>query len=103
MATFFAGMMLIRALTVEPMYLLKPVALILQLAKSKFLARTPRDVDEAFEPGPMDYGKFVPQALLIISITLTYATSNPIVMLPCAMTYFGMSYLLWKYQLLYVQ
>ena len=102
MAVFFAQLLLMRALTVDPLYLLKPPKLILQILKSKFLARTPREVDEAYAPGPMDYGKFVPQVLLSYIIALTYAPTNPVVMLPCAMIYFAMAYIIWKYQVMYV-
>ena len=94
--------MLLRAMVVEPLYLVRPAKLAIQMLRSHFLARTPRQIDEAYQAGDMDYGKFMPMAAVFFIITTVYCTTNPIVLVPCALLYFGTSFLLWKYQLLCV-
>ena len=57
--------------------------------------------DGAFADLPLDYGWVYPNLLFVMIITATYSCIAPCLM-PISVVYYGFTYLMYKYQLLYV-
>ncbi|KAG0287538.1 hypothetical protein BGZ96_008546 [Linnemannia gamsii] len=99
-STFFLSFILISLIKI-PMMLLQIGPLIMHRV-SKFLASTPRKVYMAERTmGFVDWGTTIPVHTIAFSIGLIYSTIQPLI-LPFMVIYFGLFYLAFRYQFLYV-
>ncbi|KAG0064239.1 hypothetical protein BGZ89_009257 [Linnemannia elongata] len=99
-STFFVSFILLSLIQI-PMLLLQIGPLIMYWL-SKFLATTPRKVYAAERTmGFVDWGTTIPVHTIAFSIGLIYSTIQPII-LPFIVIYFGLFYLAFRYQFLYV-
>ncbi|KAF8937291.1 hypothetical protein BGZ47_009105 [Haplosporangium gracile] len=99
-STFFLSFILL-SLTKIPMMLLQIGPLIMYWV-SKFLAKTPRKVYAAERTmGSVDWGTTIPVHTIAFAIGLIYSTIQPII-LPFMVIYFGLYYLAFRHQFLYV-
>ena len=89
------------ALSDLPSVVLRLVPLIVAHIKLKYLAKSAYERKAAWAPGDFDYVSGVPQQLLVVLLGLVYATVAPII-LPFVVLYFGLSFVVYRYQLLYV-
>eukprot|EP00123_Amoebidium_parasiticum_P000769 comp11670_c0_seq1/m.6194 comp11670_c0_seq1/g.6194 ORF comp11670_c0_seq1/g.6194 comp11670_c0_seq1/m.6194 type:complete len:776 (-) comp11670_c0_seq1:261-2588(-) len=99
-STFFINYVMLLS-TGFSMGLLRIGPLIVSWIKLKFLAKTPKEITEAWAPGPTSYGTLYPELLLVFCIGLTYSTIAPFA-LPFCILYSGFGYLAYKYQVMYV-
>jgi len=102
---FFASLLLVKTLVSVPMEMLRIWPLI-QVYSVKYFRNkkkmTRRELrDGAFADLPLDYGWIYPNLLFVMMITATYSCISPFI-LPISMAYFGLVYLMYRYQLLYV-
>ncbi|KAF7724943.1 hypothetical protein EC973_000524 [Apophysomyces ossiformis] len=67
----------------------------------RLFCRTPRDYAENQSPSAFNYGMQFPQLLIVFVIVFEYSTISPII-LPFGTLYFCITYVVYKYQLLYV-
>eukprot|EP00656_Telonema_subtile_P055220 TRINITY_DN8486_c0_g1_i13.p1 TRINITY_DN8486_c0_g1~~TRINITY_DN8486_c0_g1_i13.p1 ORF type:complete len:170 (-),score=30.09 TRINITY_DN8486_c0_g1_i13:715-1224(-) len=74
-------------------------ALVIGSLKRRFLAKTDTQIAEAMALPPFDLATEAPLCLVIFCITFTYATISPII-LPFALAYFALGYVVIKQQLL---
>jgi hypothetical protein len=100
-ALFFAQFIALRALGEAPSELARIGPLVVGWLKLRYLALTEHERLEAVEPGSPDFASLYPTQMLIFTIFLCYACIQPIVA-PFALLYFGLSFLVWKHQLLMV-
>ncbi|KAK0717908.1 hypothetical protein B0T26DRAFT_741067 [Lasiosphaeria miniovina] len=76
-------------------------ALLYSFFMRKFSSPTPRELIELTAPPPFDYASYYNYFLFYATVTLCYASIQPLV-LPAAALYFGIDVALKKYLLLYV-
>eukprot|EP00051_Salpingoeca_urceolata_P024318 m.425744 g.425744 ORF g.425744 m.425744 type:complete len:717 (+) comp20220_c0_seq3:144-2294(+) len=98
---FFTTYVMILALSQFPMALLRVGPLIVSWIKLKWLAKTRREQEAAWYPGPYDVGRYLPVQLLVALLALVYASSAPII-LPFAILFFGFGYIVSRYLVYYV-
>ncbi|KZT54255.1 DUF221-domain-containing protein [Calocera cornea HHB12733] len=98
---FFLSYVILQGLGVMPLQLLNLGVLIPQLVFRAFISRTPRDYAELNAPPMINYGAVYPQAILIFIITLIYSVYQPMILI-FGSIYFGISYVVYKYKLLFV-
>jgi calcium permeable stress-gated cation channel len=106
MYLFFFSRYFCYFLTCEPNVLRLPIQLlqigpvIVQLFRRWFLCKTPRDYAEILAPTMYNYGWGYPMPVFIFIIVLIYSTMSPLILV-FGTIYFGLAYLVLKYQLLY--
>ncbi|KAI8097594.1 uncharacterized protein BX664DRAFT_293215 [Halteromyces radiatus] len=98
---FFINYTILQGLLLMPLNLLQPGSLIVSGFFIYFYAKTPRQHAYARSPGSFNYGAGYPSPLLIFIIVLEYSTISPIILVFGAL-YFGITYIVYKYQFLYV-
>jgi len=102
---YFAGFMTLNAFMMIPLELLETWPLIYFSLVVYFTDKkkaTRRELrTKAFSDFPMLYGWVYPMQLLSFMIMTTYSCISPFLM-PFCSVYFGLSYLMYKYQLLFV-
>ncbi|CAJ0626983.1 5568_t:CDS:10 [Entrophospora sp. SA101] len=67
------------------------------LLTSRFVSTTPRILQRVTHPHSFQFYYYYPNHILILVITITYSTINPLV-LPFSVLYFGIALLVFKYQ-----
>lgn len=84
-----------------PIELLRPIPVIYYFSL-RWFTKTPRDFAELSESASiLNYGFLYPMHVLIFIIVLCYSIISPLVLLP-GFVYFGVAWLVYKNQLLYV-
>ncbi|EIW76004.1 DUF221-domain-containing protein [Coniophora puteana RWD-64-598 SS2] len=97
---FFLSYVILQGLGIMPLKLLNLGIIVPRIFQTVF-TRTPRDYAELNAPPTINYGVVYPQAILIFVITILYSVVQPLIVIFGAI-YFGMAYLVFKYQLLFV-
>eukprot|EP00656_Telonema_subtile_P055234 TRINITY_DN8486_c0_g3_i8.p1 TRINITY_DN8486_c0_g3~~TRINITY_DN8486_c0_g3_i8.p1 ORF type:complete len:650 (+),score=132.86 TRINITY_DN8486_c0_g3_i8:125-2074(+) len=97
--TFFTVFIMSAAFVGLPLRLSLLPALVIGSLKRRFLAKTDTQIAEAMALPPFDLATEAPLCLVIFCITFTYATISPII-LPFALAYFALGYVVIKQQLL---
>ncbi|OCF40913.1 membrane protein [Kwoniella heveanensis CBS 569] len=98
---FMVSYVMLQALGLMPLQLLNMGPLLTLGSARAFFTKTPRDFAEANAPPMLNYGWVYPQALLVFTITLVFSVMSPLILFFGA-TYFGVSYLVYKYKLLFI-
>ncbi|WVQ97942.1 hypothetical protein IAU59_005061 [Kwoniella sp. CBS 9459] len=98
---FMVSYVMLQAIGLMPLQLLNMGPLLTLGSARAFSTKTPRDFAEANAPPMLNYGWVYPQALLVFTITLVYSVMSPLILFFGA-TYFGVSYLVYKYKLLFI-
>ncbi|KAF9427414.1 hypothetical protein BGZ94_004956 [Podila epigama] len=99
-APFFVNYIILKGIGLMPVQLLQIGEVIVQTAKG-FLSKTPRDYAESRAPPDLKYGVVYSNSTLTFVIVLIYSCIQPLILV-FGVIYFGMSILVYKYQLLYV-
>ncbi|KAJ7653289.1 hypothetical protein DFH06DRAFT_530882 [Mycena polygramma] len=97
---FFLSYVILQALGIVPLQLLNLGVTIPRFFRL-FVTRTPRDFAELNAPPMINYGIVYPQAILMFVITMLYSVTQPLILIFGAI-YFGNSYIVYKYKLLFV-
>ncbi|KAI8062111.1 hypothetical protein BC940DRAFT_370479 [Gongronella butleri] len=100
-APFFVNYTIMQALLLKPLQLLLIGDVIVRSFWIYVLAKTPREISAARAPNSFNYGAGYPAPLLIFVIVLEYSTISPIILV-AGLVYFCITYLVCKYQFLYV-
>lgn len=100
-STFYISYILLRSLTLFPMQLSRIVPLCYLSIYKYFYTNTPRSRYELTRPPQIQYGVEYADHLLIFLIGIIYACVSPII-LPFSALFFGLGYIVVKYQLIYV-
>jgi len=98
---YFVSYVMLQAFGIVPLQLLNLGVIIPRLFYRMFITRSPRDFAELNAPPMINYGAVYPQCILIFIITLLYGVIQPLVLI-FGTIYFGMSYMVYKYKLLFV-
>jgi hypothetical protein len=99
-AIFFMTFLLLSALLTRPLSILRIVPLVLFWVKSK-LAGTERAKARLWQDQKASYGARVADDTIAILMGLSFSVMCPIIA-PTALIFFLVSFLVWKYQLVYV-
>ncbi|KAF9580661.1 hypothetical protein BGW38_002601 [Lunasporangiospora selenospora] len=99
-APFFVNYTILKGIGLMPLQLLEIGDVLVQGLKG-FLSKTPRDYAEARAPPELKYGVVYSNTTLMFVIILIYSCIKPLILV-FGVIYFGMAYLVYKYQLLYV-
>ncbi|KAF8218298.1 hypothetical protein K438DRAFT_1796640 [Mycena galopus ATCC 62051] len=97
---FFLSYAILQAFGIVPLQLLNLGVTIPRFFRL-FVTRTPRDFAELNAPPMINYGIVYPQAILMFVITMLYSVTQPLILIFGAI-YFGNSYVVYKYKLLFV-
>ncbi|KAJ6551627.1 hypothetical protein B0H19DRAFT_1158348 [Mycena capillaripes] len=97
---FFLSYVILQAFGIVPLQLLNLGVTIPRFFRL-FVTRTPRDFAELNAPPMINYGIVYPQAILMFVITMLYSVTQPLILIFGAI-YFGNSYVVYKYKLLFV-
>ncbi|KAL2607537.1 hypothetical protein R1flu_026110 [Riccia fluitans] len=100
-ATYFITFVALKFFVGYGLELSRLVPLIIFHLKKKFLCKTEKEVENTWAPGSFGYLPSIPNDLLIITITLAYAVIAPLI-LPFALAYFGVGWLVQRNQALKV-
>jgi hypothetical protein len=104
-STYFASLLIIRTCTAVPIEMLRLIPLLDILGVSFCYDKrkcTRRELRTgAFADPPMLYGWIYPNIIMVLMILFTYSCIAPFIA-PLAAAYFGLVYIMYKYQLLYV-
>ncbi|ORX53130.1 DUF221-domain-containing protein [Hesseltinella vesiculosa] len=98
---FFVNYTIIHGFLMLPFQLLLTGPVILQLFHRIFTCKTPRDYAEVLAPRMYNYGWGYPMPVFLFVVLLVYSTVSPLILV-FGTIYFSLSYLVVKYQLLYV-
>jgi hypothetical protein len=98
---FFINYVMLLSLSGHTKDLWNPGFLIVSHLKKKFLAKSPREVRDAENPGGFNYPQYYVNHLLVFTILLTYSTLAPFIMI-FGLIYFCLAFLSNKYNLMYV-
>ncbi|GAA99842.1 uncharacterized protein L969DRAFT_91783 [Mixia osmundae IAM 14324] len=98
---FFISYVMLQGLAIMPLQLVQLSTVVPRWFCRIFLTRTPRDHAELNAPPILNLGQVYPQAILIFIICLNYSIIAPLVLL-FGTCYFGMAYLVYKYNFLFV-
>ncbi|XP_046854085.1 CSC1-like protein ERD4 isoform X2 [Xenia sp. Carnegie-2017] len=101
MALFFTNFAMLQALMGHALRLLRIAPLIIVSIKTKWLAKTPRELKNVWAPPSPNYGVMYPNDLYIFIIGVAYCIQAPYV-IPFVMLYFGFGYLVHFYSFVYV-
>ncbi|KAG0233519.1 hypothetical protein BGX31_004812 [Mortierella sp. GBA43] len=99
-APFFVNYTILRGIGMLPLQLLQIGTVFVHIFQN-IISRSPRDYAEARSPPEMSYGVVYANATLLFVIILIYSCIRPGILI-FGVIYFAMSYLVYKYQLLYV-
>jgi hypothetical protein len=100
-ADFYISFIVLQGVGLMPFRLLEPGG-IAQYVWGRATARTPRDFAEMRSPPLFSYGYYLPTAILIFILCLVYSIlQKGVLVLLAGLVYFSLSYLTYKYQLLY--
>lgn len=99
-AIFFMSFVQLQALVVQPIGLLRIVPLLLFLVLTR-LSGTERAKQRLWRDQQMTYGTLIPGDSIAMLLGLVFCVVCPIIT-PIALLYFAITYLIWKYQMLYV-
>lgn len=99
-AVFFTNYVLLQGLSLFPLELLRVGPLILSFWKPG-RAKTQRELMEGLDPSDARYYILYPKQLVVFVICLTYSTISPLI-LPIAVVYYSLAYLVYRHQILYV-
>ncbi|KAJ6460924.1 hypothetical protein C8R45DRAFT_1220848 [Mycena sanguinolenta] len=97
---FFLSYVILQAFGIVPLQLLNLGVTIPRFFRL-LVTRTPRDFAELNAPPMINYGIVYPQAILMFVITMLYSVTQPLILIFGAI-YFGNSYVVYKYKLLFV-
>ncbi|KZV93163.1 DUF221-domain-containing protein [Exidia glandulosa HHB12029] len=98
---FFLSYVILQGFGIMPLQLLNLGVIIPRFFYRAFITRTPRDFAELNAPPMVNYGAVYPQAILVFVITMLYSVIQPLILFFGA-AYFGISYVVYKYKLLFV-
>ncbi|KAG0775524.1 hypothetical protein G6F17_010275 [Rhizopus arrhizus] len=84
-----------------PIQLLQIGPILVQKFYCLFLCKTPRDFAEVYVPRMYNFGWGYPIPVFIFVVVLVYSTISPLILV-FGVIYFALTYLVCKYQLLYV-
>jgi len=98
---FFMTFITLRALFIVPFSILRLVPFIIFWVKTKFLASTERAKARLWQKQMFSYGKFVANDNIVVLLGLAFCVICPIIA-PVALVYFTTSYIVRKYNLVYV-
>eukprot|EP00051_Salpingoeca_urceolata_P034709 m.26301 g.26301 ORF g.26301 m.26301 type:complete len:709 (-) comp8172_c0_seq1:47-2173(-) len=98
---FFTTYVMLLAFSSFSMSLLRVGPLIVSWLKLKYLAKTTKEQDDAWNPGPFNFGTALPVQLLVALLLLVYASSAPVI-LPFTVLFFLFGYVATRYTLFYV-
>ena len=98
---FYISFIVLQGVGLIPFRLLEPGGIALH-AWGRLTAKTPRDFSSMNAPPLFSYGYYLPTAILIFILCLVYSIlQKGVLVLLAGLTYFVLSYLTYKYQLLY--
>ncbi|MCO5607012.1 hypothetical protein L7F22_061203 [Adiantum nelumboides] len=100
-ATFFISFVALKFFVGYGLELSRIVPLIIFHLKRKYLCKTDEEIRDAWAPGSFNYATCVPGDMLILTITVCYSVIAPAI-LPFAIIYFGLGWLLMRNQALNV-
>ncbi|KAI7901241.1 uncharacterized protein BX663DRAFT_515369 [Cokeromyces recurvatus] len=100
-APFYINYTVLQGIMLCPIQLLQIGPILVQLFYRTFLCKTPRDYAEVFAPRMYNFGWGYPVPVFMFVVILVYSTISPLILV-FGVIYFAMSYLVCKYQLLYV-
>ncbi|RUP45025.1 hypothetical protein BC936DRAFT_148710 [Jimgerdemannia flammicorona] len=100
-STFFVNYLLLQGLVGSAIELTQFYRLLWNLVVIRWFANSPRQVFIENHPKAVHWGTAFPQQCLVFSIAMTFSTIAPLVPVFAAV-YFGLFYVVYRYQLLYV-
>ncbi|KAI8330473.1 hypothetical protein BC941DRAFT_440604 [Chlamydoabsidia padenii] len=100
-APFFVNYTVIHGMMLLPIQLLQIGPVILQTFHRTFISKSPRDYAEVLAPRMYNYGWGYPMPVFLFVVLLVYSTTTPLILV-FGTFYYCLSYLVVKYQLLYV-
>ncbi|GAA5802516.1 hypothetical protein HPULCUR_007982 [Helicostylum pulchrum] len=100
-APFYINYAVLQGMMLCPIQLLQIGPILVQHFYKTFLCKTPRDYAEVLAPRMYNYGWGYPVPVFMFVVILVYSTISPLILV-FGVIYFAMSYLVLKYQLLYV-
>ncbi|KAI5055700.1 hypothetical protein GOP47_0029616 [Adiantum capillus-veneris] len=100
-ATFFISFVALKFFVGYGLQLSRIVPLIIFHLKRKYLCKTDEEIRDAWAPGSFNYATCVPADMLVLTITVCYSVLAPAI-LPFAIIYFGLGWLLMRNQALNV-
>ncbi|RCI03868.1 hypothetical protein CU098_012288, partial [Rhizopus stolonifer] len=100
-APFYINYTVLQGIMLCPIQLLQIGPIIVQQFYRTFLCKTPRDYAEVFVPRMYNFGWGYPVPVFMFVVILVYSTISPLILV-FGVIYFAMTYLVCKYQLLYV-
>ncbi|CAO3656691.1 unnamed protein product [Mucor hiemalis] len=100
-APFYINYTVLQGIMLCPIQLLQIGPILVQQFYRTFLCKTPRDYAEVFAPRLYNFGWGYPVPVFMFVVILVYSTISPLILV-FGVVYFAMSYLVCKYQLLYV-
>ncbi|KAG2228857.1 hypothetical protein BDF21DRAFT_422864 [Thamnidium elegans] len=100
-APFFINYTILQAFLVMPLNILLLGSIIIRGFYHLFICSTPREHAENRAPWAFNYGIGYPAPLLIFTIVFEYSLINPVILL-FGTVYFCFTYVVYKYQFLYV-
>ncbi|KAF1807073.1 hypothetical protein FB192DRAFT_1353694 [Mucor lusitanicus] len=100
-APFYINYTVLQGIMLCPIQLLQIGPILVQQFYRTFLCKTPRDYAEVFAPRMYNFGWGYPVPVFMFVVILVYSTISPLILV-FGVIYFAMSYLVCKYQLLYV-
>ncbi|KAI8355079.1 hypothetical protein EDC96DRAFT_554205 [Choanephora cucurbitarum] len=100
-APFYINYAVLQGIMLCPIQLLQIGPIIVQQFYRTFLCKTPRDYAEVSAPRMYNFGWGYPVPVFMFVVVLVYSTISPLILV-FGVIYFAMSYLVYKYQLLYV-
>jgi hypothetical protein len=95
-SNFYINYIMIQSLTYYPYILLRPLDLIMAMAKKYLWAKSPRDIREIEKPPYFLYAIYYANDVSIFIIVLTYSSLNPLI-LPFGIIYFAIGIVALRY------
>lgn len=100
-ATFFISFVALKIFVGYGLELTRLVPLVIYHIKRRFLCKTEAEVREAWAPGGFSYATRVPNDMLVMTISLSYAILAPMI-IPFAILYFAVGWIVLRNQALNV-
>ncbi|KAG1581112.1 hypothetical protein G6F48_010019 [Rhizopus delemar] len=100
-APFYINYIVLQGIMLCPIQLLQIGPILVQNFYCLFLCKTPRDFAEVYVPRMYNFGWGYPIPVFIFVVVLVYSTISPLILV-FGVIYFALTYLVCKYQLLYV-
>lgn len=98
---YFLVLVMAQSMSSWGLRLLRIGPLIVSKIKLKWLAKTEREAEMAWRPKPFEFGKLLPDDLLVVVIGISYSTIAPVVLPFCAL-YFALGWLVNREQFMFV-